>query len=63
MRSRSNSSQGEGIANPHERVSLKHEITQEDMKIDEQQKLMFLDQWLSGGEEIKPVTLRQGIRA
>lgn len=44
----------EGIANPHERVSLKHEITPEDMVIDEQQKLMFLDRWLSGGDEIKP---------
>ncbi len=46
--------QSEGIANPHERVNLKHEITPEDMKIDEQQKLMFLDRWLNGGEEIKP---------
>ena len=47
-------SQSDGIANPHERVSLKHEITQEDMKIDPQQKLMFLDRLLSGGKEINP---------
>ncbi len=46
--------QGEGIANPHERVSRKHEITQEDMKLDEQQKMMFLDKWLAGDSEFKP---------
>jgi len=46
--------QGKGIANPHERVSLKHEITQADMEIDEQQKLMFLDQWLTEDTETKP---------
>jgi hypothetical protein len=46
--------QGQGIANPHERVSLKHEITQEDMEIDDQQKMMFLDQWLTGDAECKP---------
>lgn len=44
----------DGIANPHDGVSLKHEITQEDLVIDKQQKLMFLDRWLSGGEEIRP---------
>jgi hypothetical protein len=52
--------QGEGIANPHERISLKHEITQQDMQIDEQQKLMFIDRWLDGGEEIKPVYVAAG---
>ena len=46
--------QGEGISNPHERMVSKHEITPADMVIDEQQKLMFLDKWLSGGAEIKP---------
>ncbi len=46
--------QSEGIANPHDGVCLKHEITQEDMVIDEQQKQMFLDRWLSGSEEIRP---------
>jgi hypothetical protein len=46
--------QGEGIANPHERVSHKHEITQEDMVIDARQKLMFLDHWLSGDVESMP---------
>jgi alpha-amylase/alpha-mannosidase (GH57 family) len=45
---------GKGIANPHERVSLKHEITPEDMAIDERQKLMFLDQWLGNDIEIRP---------
>lgn len=46
--------QGEGIANPHERTSLKHEIRPEDMAIDERQKLMFLDQWLAGDGGIRP---------
>ncbi len=46
--------QGEGIANPHERVSLKHEITREDMVIDEQQKLMFLDHWSGHDAEVSP---------
>lgn len=46
--------QGDGIANPHERVSLKHEITLEDMEVDEEQKLMFLDRWLNGGTETRP---------
>ena len=45
---------GEGIANPHERVSLKHEITQEDMVIDEHQKLMFLDRWSTEDAESRP---------
>jgi 4-alpha-glucanotransferase len=46
--------QGEGIANPHERMVSKHEITQADMVIDEQQKLMFLDSWLNDDAEMKP---------
>ncbi|MDP1635635.1 MAG: DUF1926 domain-containing protein, partial [Gallionellaceae bacterium] len=46
--------QGDGIANPHERVSHKHEITQEDMVIDERQKLMFLDSWSGAGTSQQP---------
>ena len=46
--------QGEGIANPHERVNFKHEITPEDMLIDRQRKLMFLDSLLTGTIEAKP---------
>jgi 4-alpha-glucanotransferase len=46
--------QGEGIANPHERVIHKHEITQQDMQIDEQKKLMFLDRWLVDDTETIP---------
>ncbi|MDO8988553.1 MAG: DUF1926 domain-containing protein [Sideroxyarcus sp.] len=45
---------GEGISNPHDRVGLKHEISANDMLIDPQQKLMFLDTWLTGETEIKP---------
>jgi len=56
--------QGEGIANPHERVNLKHEITQQDMQIDEQQKLMFIDLWLERRRRGQTMfTLQQGIRA
>ena len=40
--------QGEGIANPHERVIHKHEITEDDMVIDPRQKLMFMDEWSDG---------------
>jgi hypothetical protein len=47
--------QSDGIANPHERINSKHEITQEDMVIDSRQKLMFLDCWLSGDNESRPV--------
>jgi alpha-amylase/alpha-mannosidase (GH57 family) len=46
---------GKGIANPHERINFKHEITQEDMLIDRRQKLMFLDGWLTGDVESSPV--------
>ena len=46
--------QGQGIANPHERVNLKHEITLDDMEIDERQKMMFLDHWLTNGSDLKP---------
>jgi hypothetical protein len=45
---------GEGIANPHERMVSKHEITLADMAIDEQQKLMFMDKLQLGDVEIKP---------
>ncbi len=43
--------QGEGIANPHERINSRHEITREDMLIDSRQKRMFLDSWLDGEAE------------
>lgn len=46
--------QGEGIANPHERASRKHEITPEDMAIDNRQKRMFLDSWLADTIETRP---------
>jgi 4-alpha-glucanotransferase len=46
--------QGEGIANPHERVSHKHVIAPEDMLIDKQQKLMFIDRWVAYGAETEP---------
>lgn len=34
---------GEGIANPHERLSLKHEITQADLATDSYRKVLFCD--------------------
>jgi alpha-amylase/alpha-mannosidase (GH57 family) len=38
---------GDGIANPHERVSCKHEITQADMAEDSYRKTLFCDSWLA----------------
>lgn len=46
--------ESEGIANPHERLGRKHEITEADMLIDEKQKLMFLDRWISGADTALP---------
>lgn len=36
---------GEGISNPHERVSFKHEIVQADLAIDGYRKTLFCDFW------------------
>ena len=36
---------GNGIANPHERVSFKHEIFEEDLAIDTHPKSLFIDKW------------------
>ena len=36
---------GEGIANPHERVSFKHEITQQDLETDPCSRSLFRDHW------------------
>jgi alpha-amylase/alpha-mannosidase (GH57 family) len=36
---------GEGIANPHERVSFKHEILPEDLATDPHGKTLFRDSW------------------
>ena len=36
---------GDGIANPHERMSFKHEITEVDMAIDSYRKSLFCDFW------------------
>jgi hypothetical protein len=46
---------GDGIANPHERVSFKHEITQADLAIDTYRKTLFCDAWImSDGEVVRP---------
>ncbi|GBG13051.1 amino-acid acetyltransferase [Novimethylophilus kurashikiensis] len=37
--------QGEGIANPHERVSFKHVIGAEDLATDNHPKALFIDKW------------------
>ena len=37
---------GDGIANPHERMSSKHEITQADMAVDNYRKTLFCDFWM-----------------
>lgn len=38
----------EGIANPHERMVSKHEITQSDMVVDNYRKTLFNDFWVTG---------------
>lgn len=46
---------GDGIANPHERVSFKHEITQADLATDTYRKTLFCDVWLMpDGELVRP---------
>ena len=41
---------GEGIFNPHERVSFRHEILPADLAMDECSKTLFRDFWLTGGK-------------
>jgi 4-alpha-glucanotransferase len=41
----------EGISNPHERISFRHEILPEDLAIDTYGKTMFRDFWCTGGNE------------
>lgn len=45
---------GDGIANPHERVSFKHHITPADLVLDEVPRMLFLDSLLDG-ESVKPL--------
>ncbi|MDO8890981.1 MAG: DUF1926 domain-containing protein [Sulfurimicrobium sp.] len=45
---------GEGIANPHERVSFKHHISPSDLKLDDVQRMLFLDS-LVDGESMTPL--------
>lgn len=40
--------QGEGIANPHERVSFKHEIRPEDLTMDAHRRTLFLERLQQG---------------
>ncbi|MCX7627614.1 MAG: DUF1926 domain-containing protein [Methylophilaceae bacterium] len=42
--------QGEGIANPHERISFKHAIFPDDLQTDTHSKSIFIDQWQAMGE-------------
>lgn len=45
---------GEGIANPHERVSFKHHITPADLELDNVPRMLFLD-GLVNGEVVTPI--------
>ena len=40
--------EGEGIANPHDRVSFKHEITPADLALDESPRMLFMDSLVAG---------------
>ena len=46
---KTSSHSGEGIASPHDRVSFKHEITPEDLDLDDVPRMMFLDSLDCGG--------------
>ncbi|CAG0965477.1 4-alpha-glucanotransferase [Methylophilaceae bacterium] len=48
-----------GISNPHERMSLKHEITQADLAVDENRKTLFMDYWMSESEAQEPISYRR----
>lgn len=41
---------GDGIANPHERISFKHEIFEEDLATDTHPKSLFIDKWQEGDQ-------------
>jgi len=53
---------GKGIANPHERISFKHEITPADMTLDDGQRMLFLDALVNGESEtpVRGYVLREG---
>ncbi len=53
---------GEGLANPHERVSFKHIILPEDMVYDSIRRSIFMDRFYSG-EGAEPAVLRYGAQA
>lgn len=46
---------GQGIANPHERMSAKHEITQADLAVDQYRKALFCDFFTPVDEAMQPV--------
>ncbi|TCV85386.1 alpha-amylase/4-alpha-glucanotransferase domain-containing protein [Sulfurirhabdus autotrophica] len=48
---------GDGIASAHDRVSFKHEITQEDLVPDSHARVLFLDGWQADAtQDVMPVT-------
>lgn len=49
--SNSHEHSGEGIANPHERVSFKHVIHAEDLGTDNHPKSLFIDKWRASGDD------------
>lgn len=49
---------GEGISNPHERVSFRHEIQPQDLAMDDYSKTLFRDFWLTGDAAV-PVVYAQ----
>lgn len=49
---------GEGLSNPHEKVSFRHEILPEDLVVDGYSKTLFRDFWLANGSAV-PVCYTQ----
>jgi alpha-amylase/alpha-mannosidase (GH57 family) len=50
---------GEGIANPHERMGSKHEITQADLAVDAYRKSLFCDFWIEESGASKKLKYRR----
>jgi hypothetical protein len=49
---------GEGIANPHERMVSKQEITQADLAVDEYRKTLFNDFWINADGSTQKLSYR-----
>ena len=56
----SQASAGEGISNPHEKVSFRHEILPDDLVMDDYGKTLFRDFWRSKGSAVHVAYVQAG---